>query len=142
VADGPFFRNSSTRFAHVSDGLSTTVFLGEHSSLLSDKSWVGVVPGAAVIPRINTPDNATESAATLALAHSGPASGEADAFGNPIIHPPNFPMLHVGQMYSEHDGGAHILLGDGAVRFMSQFIHRPTFAAMSSIREGEVVGEF
>ncbi|MBI1346755.1 DUF1559 domain-containing protein [bacterium] len=142
LADGPFYRNSQVKFRDVIDGLSSTVLLGEHSAKLSDKTWVGVVPGAAIIPRISTPDNSTETAATLALVHSGPAIGEMDAFGNPIIHPPNYPTLHVGQMYSEHTGGAHVLLGDGAVRFISENVHRPTFAAMSSIREGEVLNEF
>ncbi|WP_164103282.1 DUF1559 domain-containing protein [Candidatus Laterigemmans baculatus] len=139
VADGPFYRNSKTRFADVTDGLSNTVFLGEHTSRLSDKSWVGVVPGAFVHPRIESPDNGAESAATLLLVHSGPAAGERDALGNPIIHPPNFPTRHVGQMQAEHPGGANVLMGDGAVRYVSETIHRPTFAAMSSIREGEVV---
>ncbi|MCC9607420.1 DUF1559 domain-containing protein [Blastopirellula sp. JC732] len=139
IADGPFYRNSHTRFRDVVDGLSNSVFCGEHTSRLSDKTWVGVVPGAMVHPRINSPDNAVESAATLVLVHSGPAIGEQDALGNPIIHPPNFPTLHVGQMQSEHPGGANVLLGDGSVRFISEVVNRQRFAAMTSIAEGEVV---
>src|SRR5205085_8423309 len=42
--DGPFYRNSKVRVADVPDGLSSTVFVGEHSSVLSNKTWVGVVP--------------------------------------------------------------------------------------------------
>jgi len=139
IADGPFYRNSNVRFRDVTDGLSSTVFAGEHTSKLSDKTWVGVVPGAAVHPKVQSPDNGVESAATLVLVHSGPAIGEVDALGNPIIHPPNFPTIHVGQMQSEHPGGAMVMLGDGSVRFIAETIHRPTFAAMTSISEGEVV---
>jgi prepilin-type N-terminal cleavage/methylation domain-containing protein/prepilin-type processing-associated H-X9-DG protein len=141
IADGPFYRNSNVTFAHILDGLSSTILVGEHTSRLSDKTWVAVIPGAVVHPRLHSPDNAAESAATLVLVHSGPAAGEVDIFGNPIIHPPNFPTIHVGQMQSEHPGGAMILLGDGSVRFISQMIDRPTFAAMTSIAEGEVVDE-
>lgn len=141
LADGPFYRNSRVGFRDVTDGLSSTVFLGEHTSRLSDKTWAAVVPGAFVHPKVASPDNGPESAATLVLAHSGPALGEVDAFGNPIIHPPNFPTLHVGQMQAEHPGGAQVAFGDGSIRFIAETIHRPTFAAMTSISEGEVVGD-
>ena len=142
LADGPFYRNSETNFASVIDGLSNTIFLGEHTSRLSDKTWVGAVPGAFTVPRIASPDNAPESAATLLLCHGGPAAGEQDQFGNPIIHPVNYPTLHVCQMQADHPGGGHILLGDGSVRFLSETIYRPTFAALMSISEGEPIGEY
>jgi len=141
IADGPFYRNSKVRFAEITDGLSNTIFAGEHTSWLSDKTWVGVVPGAAVIPRIASPENGTESGATLVLVHSGPSEGEQDMFGNPIIHPPNFPTLHVGQMQSEHPNGANILLGDGSVRFISDDFNLQVFSAMSSIAGGEAISE-
>ncbi len=140
IADGPFYRNSKTKFSSVIDGLSTTVFFGEHTSWLSDKTWAAVIPGATVHPKINSPDNAAESAATLVLVHTGPAAGEMDALGNPIIHPPNFPTIHVGQMQSDHPGGAYVLFGDGSVRFISETVDQTTFSAMTSIAEREVIG--
>ncbi|MCA9015690.1 MAG: DUF1559 domain-containing protein [Planctomycetaceae bacterium] len=142
VADGPFFRNSRTKMRDVTDGLSNTIFLGEHSSKLSDKTWVGVVPGAYTHPRFSTPENGPDAAATLALIHAGPSGGELDITGFPIIHPVNFPTFHVGQMYSEHIGGGHICLGDGSVRFVSENIDLILWAELSSISEGEVIGEF
>jgi len=51
IADGPLYRNSRTRAADVTDGLTSTVFAGEHHPILSDKTWVGVVPGAIVCPK-------------------------------------------------------------------------------------------
>lgn len=142
VADGPFFRNSRTKFRDVIDGSSNTVFMGEHSSKLSDKTWVGVVPGAFVHPRFSSPENGPDAAATLTLVHAGPSGGELDITGFPIIHSINFPTYHVGQMYSEHTGGGHVLLGDGSVRFLSENIDLFLFAELSSIGEGESVGEF
>ena len=142
VADGPFYRNSRTRFRDVIDGTSNTIFLGEHSSKLSEKTWVGVVPGAYTHPSFTTPENGPDAAATLTLVHAGPSGGELDITGFPIIHPVNFPTFHVGQMYSEHPGGGHICLGDGSVRFLSEFIDLLTFAELSSMGEGEIVGEF
>jgi len=142
VADGPFSRNSAVRSTRVTDGLSNTIFLGEHSSKLSDKTWVGVVPGAFVHPRFSTPENVIEAAATLVLGHGGPSGGELDITGNPIIHPINFPALHVCEMYSEHAGGGHIMLGDGSVRFVSEFVNLLTWAELSSMGEGEIAGEY
>jgi hypothetical protein len=142
VADGPFFRNSRTRFRDVTDGLTNTIFLGEHSSRLSDKSWAGIVPGAFVHPRFSSPENGADAAATLTLVHAGPSGGELDITGFPIIHPVNFPTYHVGQMYSEHVGGGHIGLGDGSVRFISENVDLLLWAKLSSMNEGEIVGEF
>ena len=145
VADGPLYRNSPTRAADVTDGLSNTVFLGEHSSLLSSKTWVGVVPGAQVCT--NRPDRfpitACDRATTLVNVHSGPASGEFDPVtGFAPIHPPNSPLCHVCQMYAEHPAGCNVALGDGSVRFISQFIHQPTWAALSSRAAGDLLQDF
>ncbi|MBB03062.1 MAG: prepilin-type cleavage/methylation domain-containing protein [Planctomyces sp.] len=142
VADGPFYRNSKTRFRDVTDGTSNTIFLGEHSPVLSDKTWVGVVPEANTHPKFSSPENGSDAAATLVLVHAGPSGGELDITGNPIIHPINYPTYHVGQMYSQHPGGGHVCLGDGSVRFISENISLLLFAELSSIGEGEVVGEF
>lgn len=145
IADGPMYRNSRTKAASVSDGLSNTVFLGEHVPILSSKTWVGVVPNAAVCT--NSPDRfpitSCDLAATLVNVHSGPSSGEIDPVtGFAPVHAPNSPLCHVCQMYSQHNGGSNVLLGDGSVRFVSQFIDGNTWAALSSIAKGDLVGEY
>lgn len=139
VADGPFYRNSDTRFSHVTDGTSNTIFLGEHSSGLSEKTWVGVVPGAFTHPRFMTPVNGADAAATLTLVHAGPSGGELDITGSPIIHPINFPTYHVGQMYAEHLGGGQVCFGDGSIRFLAETIDLFVWAELSSMNEGEVI---
>jgi len=139
VADGPFYRNSKVGFQNITDGTSNTIFISEHSSKLSDKTWVGVVPGAFTHPQFSTPENGEDAAATLVLMHIGPSGGELDITGSPIIHPMNFPTLHVGQMYSEHPGGGNVLYGDGSVSFMPETINLLLAAELASMDEGEVV---
>lgn len=142
VADGPFYRNSETRVRDVTDGTSNTIFLGEHSSALSEKTWVGVIPGAFTHPEFTSPENGPDAAATLTLVHAGPSGGELDITGFPIIHPINFPTFHVGQMYSEHPGGGQVGMGDGSVRFITEDVNLILFAELSSIAEGELLEEF
>lgn len=142
VADGPFYRNSETRMADIFDGTTHTIFLGEHSSRLSDKTWVGVVPGASVHPRFTSPENGPDGAATMVLVHMGPSGGELDITGFPIIHPVNFPTYHVGQMFAEHPRGGNICMGDGSVHFISETVDLITYAELSSMNEGEVPGDW
>ena len=44
--------------------------------------------------------------------------------------------------FSLHTGGCHALLGDGAVRFVSENIDGNTLRRLCSRADGEVVGEF
>ncbi len=136
--DGPFYRNSKVRIADVTDGLTNTVFLGEHSSKLSDKTWYGTVPYAATCPKPGWPSDCN-SAGCLVGAHSGP-----DTHDHPqvIIHAPNHPFGHTDEMYSEHVGGAHVMLGDGSVRFVSQYVDAFAWVAASTRNGGEIDGEF
>lgn len=138
VADGPLYRNSPTRFADVTDGLSNTVFLGEHHPVLSDKTWVGVVPGAVVCPQPQFAFSGCVVAAALVNVHSGPCSVE----NPPVIHPPNSPISAACQMYAQHPGGCNVMLGDGSVRFVSETINQLTWMALSSRAKGEAVGEY
>jgi prepilin-type N-terminal cleavage/methylation domain-containing protein/prepilin-type processing-associated H-X9-DG protein len=135
VVDGAIFRNSRTQSKDVTDGLSHTVFLGEHHPVLSSKTWVGVVPGAMVCPTLRFAHSACDFAATLVQVHSGPASTEIP----PAIHPPNSPLCHVCQMYAEHPGGCNVLMGDGSARFIDEMIPQTLWAALASIQKEEMI---
>lgn len=136
IQDGPFYRNSKIRAADVTDGLSNTVFAGEHSSTLSNKTWYGTIPYAATCPKPGWPSECN-SAGCLLGAHSGP-----DTHDHPqvIIHAPNHPFGHTDEMYADHVGGSNILFGDGSVKFVSQFVDGFTWVALSTRNKQEVVG--
>jgi len=137
LANGPLYRNSWLKTAKVADGMSKTVFLGEHTSRLSQKAWAGTIPGAWSHPgggirgiEATEPD----AAATLLLVHSGPTPSEPG-----VIHPPNDPVAHVCQMYSDHPGGCNVALGDAAVRFVANTVDATIWAAVSSATGGESI---
>jgi len=136
--DGPFYRNSRTSVASVIDGLSNTVFIGEHSSILSNKTWVGVVPGAVTPPRLDLRSWPSENngAGCLVGVHSGP-----DLHDHPqvIIHAPNDPFGHTDQMWGEHGNGCNVLFGDGSVRFITTFINPNAWVSLSTRDGGEAI---
>ena len=138
--DGAFYRNSRIRTADITDGTSNTIFVGEHTSRLSDKTWVGVVPYSVTCKKVNgTLTDDCDSGGALVQAHSGP-----DLHDHPqvIIHQPNHPARHPDQLESEHAGGCHCLLGDGSVRFISQYMDGFVWAGLCTRGGGEVLGEF
>lgn len=137
VTNGPFYRNSRTRLADVTDGLSMTVFVGESTSLLTHKTWVGVVPWSVTPPR-NPPLGIgnMNSGGCLVGAHSGP---DAHDHPNVIIHAPNNPFGHTDEMYAQHTApGCNILFGDGSVRFIGAFINPNTWWALSTMNQGDL----
>lgn len=138
--DGPFFPNAKMPLQRISDGLSNTIFLGEHSSILSHKTWVGVVPTAVTPPRLDLRAWQSENngAGCLVGVHSGP-----DMHDHPevIIHAPNNPFGHTDEMWGEHGAGCSVSMGDGSVRFASAFIDANTWVALSTRDGGEVIND-
>ncbi len=136
VIDGVFYRNSRTKLEEITDGLSNTVFLGEHSSSLSDKTWYAVFPYSASCKKTNPSE--CDSGGTLVSAHSGP-----DRHDHPdvIIHQPNHPAKHTDQFWGDHPNGCNVLMGDGSVRFITVNIRPLTWMALCTRNGGEVVAE-
>lgn len=138
--DGPFFPNSRMPLRRITDGLTNTIFIGEHSSILSNKTWVGVVPTAVTPPRLDLRNWLSENngAGCLVGVHSGP-----DTHDHPetIVHAPNNPFGHTDEMWGEHGPGCSIAMGDGAVRFASAFIDPNVWVALSTRNGGEVIND-
>lgn len=118
AGDGAMFHNSRLRFADFTDGLSSTIVLGEHKSdtqLQWHSTWAGFIPEG-------------EEAAVRFL-------GTCD-------HTPNSPANHIDDFSSHHVGGAHFALGDGAVRFISTNIDLGLYKAIATRGNGEPTGDF
>lgn len=145
IANGPMFRNSKWRMSDIADGLSHTMFLGEITSDLADKTWVGIVPGVQVCTN-NTQRfvvDTCEPSGVMVGFHTGPAQNEIDPdTGFAPVHPPNSRLARVCHLVSDHRGGCNILLGDGAVRFVASTVNQNTWKALATRSAGDVPGPY
>lgn len=141
---GLFWRNSRTRIADITDGVSNTIFVGERSSNHAPATWTGAVPGGRCPAWMATMPPAPYSLPP------GPAYDNAD-FGEAMVlahcnatHLPNadFPIFDPDVFYSKHPNGANFLLGDGSVRFISSSVNPSTYQALSTIGGSEVLSDY
>ena len=82
------------------------------------------------------PFNATNGHNIRGLLYAADGITSTTILGQPIA------THGTGAPYSFHTGGAHFLLGDGSVRFISENISFATFIGLATPAGSEVVGEF
>jgi prepilin-type processing-associated H-X9-DG protein len=138
---GLFYRNSRTNVASVTDGLSSTIFVGERSGNHAPATWTGAVAGGRCpawmasqppSPYSSPPgppyDNADFGEAFV-LAHGNATHLPSADF--PIFDPDVFYSMHVGK-------GANFLFGDGSVHYLTSGINPNTYQYLCTIAGGEV----
>ncbi|HAH45868.1 DUF1559 domain-containing protein [Gimesia sp.] len=50
--------------------------------------------------------------------------------------------FYVNVASSVHEGGIHVLMGDGSVRFLTENMDKNTYALLTRINDGQVLGEY
>ncbi|HWL09261.1 MAG TPA: DUF1559 domain-containing protein [Planctomicrobium sp.] len=176
---GMFGFRSSTRMRDITDGTSNTIAIAERAFAVSGRTSIGAIATTSL------PSSA--SPADCAALWNGPSQGYTGNFtadwngnrwadGNPSFSavntalPPNSASCTIESgnlqgdnqigfysVSSHHTGGAHILLADGAVRFVSENINSGdqtvapatqgqsnygVWGALGTKGSGEVTGEF
>ncbi|HVJ86243.1 MAG TPA: DUF1559 domain-containing protein [Caulifigura sp.] len=121
--NGIMFNSSRTRMRDVTDGTSNTFLVGEVTG--GRPSSYECYPWAVM--NLSDTGNGINGAFTT-------PGGRTNWSATPDMNDAGFS--------SYHTGGAHFLMADGAVRFVSQNISSSTLQALGSRGNGEVVGEF
>lgn len=124
------------RFSDVTDGLSTTCILGERMSFPIYENGV-VMPNSSPERFRGWGYMTGDTIAINGAPHSGPYQLVS---GGPCTI--NCTNRFGRGFYSLHTGGAHFLLGDGAVRFVSEDVDYHVVASMITRSNGDLAGEF
>ncbi len=128
------------RLRDINDGTSNTLLMMEvrQGAIFQDLrglTWWGPGSGvtASYTPNSSTPDlmNVFCSSSPSLLCTGGGSVGNSPASNG---------AFYVSR--SRHTGGVHVLMGDGATRFVSNNIDINTWRNMSTMQGGEVLGEF
>jgi len=126
--NGVFYVNSRVGFRDATDGLSNTVFVAEVPDSGGDaiNNFNAGCDRRCVFATGASNDPVTEMSEYLIAAEGNdPINGGAEEATG-----------------SWHVGGAHFLLGDGSVRFMSENMDMKTYQGTMTRSGGETLGEF
>lgn len=157
---GPFAINSNTGFRDFTDGLSNTILVGERAWKVGSASALTSASGLALATTGQNTNSGT--APPITALYTDTLAGLTNKIN--YVNNSATPIINdVSSFSSFHTGGAHFLMGDGAVRFISEniaFATPPnyasyaggtvngpipagnTFAQLIAIRDGTVLGEF
>ncbi len=146
---GMFYRNSNTRDATITDGLSNTLAIGERCTAHSPTTWVGAVTGArcpAWMAALGwttpyTPPSACQNTGN-GTAYDNADFDEALCLGHGnATHKPSSdnPLWDPDVFWSMHPGGCNFLFADGSVHFLKSGIDPRTYQYMMTRAGGEII---
>jgi len=126
---GVFARlGAHVKFAHVSDGLSNTIFVGEVMAKCNDHYGNGW-------PNFNQFNNAHASTVCPINEFTTCTGASPGEIRNPSCTNQNNWNYSWG-FRSKHPGGAQFLIGDGTVRFISQSVNMVTYNQLGGKADG------
>ncbi len=145
--DGGLKKFAATPIAAITDGTSNTMMcvedsgrpqiyiLGKATQLTTGDGW-GWADIQAGYSLDGTPPDGLSTGKADCTIPSGPCTLTTGAA------PYGVNMTNDSEMYAFHVGGAHVLMCDGAVRFISANISASTLGAMATRNAGDIVGDF
>lgn len=149
---GLFTQNVDAKLADCTDGLSNTIALVESAGRPAHWRRGPKQNGSLPTTRVQSGGWCRPASDILVTGQLADGSG---LFGTTPFNATNgynvgsetypngaFGVQGTGQPFSFHTGGAHFLMGDGSVRFISESINFSTFIGLVTRGNGEVLAEF
>ena len=138
---GVFYLNSHTRIDDLTDGASTTIFVGEMTNKTATLGWMSGT--RATLRNTGAPINRPLPGTLLPILPGNDEPADPDEREGPVKpklgKAPEVAKL-VGGYSSYHAGGANFLMGDGSVRFLSNSISMQVYRLLGHRADGELVG--
>jgi prepilin-type N-terminal cleavage/methylation domain-containing protein len=133
-----FGSNSSTKFDDIKDGTSNTAMVTETIRNV----WNGVPPAWGHAGHVQV-GIAMDCPWSLGINNWGGGAGDAKwPSGSSGFVPEPGRLVNWASPGSVHVGGVHILLGDGAVKFVSENLDVNTMLALHRMRDNKQIGNF
>ncbi|QDT41564.1 putative major pilin subunit [Gimesia alba] len=128
---GLMYPLSNTKFRDITDGQTNTILLGESSSsngwsAAMKKGWGGIQPWTWGIYWYTDTRRLTLDSKNIQF---------------PINYRGDFGTNHT-PFTSYHEGGAHFMMADGSVHFISENIDLGLFKGLGTRAKGEILGEW
>ncbi|MHB8968845.1 MAG: DUF1559 family PulG-like putative transporter [Pirellulaceae bacterium] len=145
IRQGMFGAQQSARLAQVSDGSSNSVACGEGvgGSGKKVKDWFGPFALAGnhtyAFGRVDSKNPASPIVFDETQEGTWAINSRTNYSGTPLaIHSGNYAWV----FNSDHPGGAHFVMGDGSVKFLSETLDYLTFCRLAYIHDHEVPTEW
>jgi prepilin-type N-terminal cleavage/methylation domain-containing protein/prepilin-type processing-associated H-X9-DG protein len=158
--DGPFHYLSTTRFASIKDGTSTTAFFSEKRRGTGNpdpRTDMFTMPNQSTLATAYSTCMSLPLTAIPLTSKQGYSwvMGEMCCTTYNHVAPPNsrtcagigFPgnMANMGMVVppsSGHTGGVNVLFGDGSVRFVNDSVNLDSWRAMGTMNRGDIVTDY
>ncbi len=145
---GMYGHDQSSRIRDVTDGTSNTIAICESISKVSSNVTAFGRRHDAYTPiwaghrrygtfAVNHPNSNSNHINNARYHINGPVhvNGMTGSTSNDV-------RVHVAVASSIHTGGIHVAMGDGSTRFLSENMDKSTYALLTRISDGQVLGEF